>query len=427
MRTFVLADRRTTRHALTLSFSSRFALSIVWITLGACGGETTIVDPATAVSKVAISAAYTSLAVGSTIQLTAEATNAAGTVLVGKTVNWASSRPDVATITSLGLVMGKATGIAVITATSEGRSGSLTLTVQAPNTITLTSDVGDYIGQGAAYSYTNASAIIRVTANASSIGLSISGDQAWTATFQAQSGAQLATGVYSNATRFPFQGGGPGLSWSGEGRGCNTLTGFFIIDSLSWTAGPASPLLALDLRFEQHCEGGAAALHGTIHWRADDPTKPPGPVTPPANLWQPPAGATPTTGNFVYLQSEQGDYIGAGAVNLYQTGITVSVTGARIAISVGGYNSTFQGMNSITELKAGYYGNLMRYPFNNPARGGFDWSGNGRGCNELLAWFVIDRVNYVNGLFAGVEARFEQHCDGLNPALHGAIRWGQLS
>jgi len=84
-------------------------------------------------------------------------------------------------------------------------------------------------------------------------------------------------------------------------------------------------------------------------------------------------------------------------------------------------------MNSITELKAGYYGNLMRYPFNNPARGGFDWSGNGRGCNELLAWFVIDRVNYVNGLFAGVEARFEQHCDGLNPALHGAIRWGQLS
>jgi hypothetical protein len=25
-------------------------------------------------------------------------------------------------------------------------------------------------------------------------------------------------------------------------------------------------LIAIDLRFEQHCEGAAPALHGQIHW-----------------------------------------------------------------------------------------------------------------------------------------------------------------
>ena len=34
-------------------------------------------------------------------------------------------------------------------------------------------------------------------------------------------------GFYPNATRFPFQGTGAGLSISGSGRGCNELTGRF--------------------------------------------------------------------------------------------------------------------------------------------------------------------------------------------------------
>lgn len=260
------------------------------------------------------------------------------------------------------------------------------------------------------------------------IQLTIAGDQGWNATFQVPNGAQLASGSYTNATRWPFQGSGAGLSWDGEGRGCNTLTGFFTIDTVSWSAGVGSSLLSLDMRFEQHCEGGTAALRGTIHWCADDPTSALGPVTPvPSNLWQPPTGATPPSGNFVYLQSEQGDYIGQGATSLYQTSIVVNGSGARATVSAGGYSGSFQGMNSISELKVGYYGNLMRYPFNNPALGGLDWSGNGRGCNRLTGWFVVDRVNYVNGLLAGIELRFEQHCEGLSPALHGAVRWGQFT
>jgi len=407
----------------------RFAFLIVGIALAACGGGDgdTPVDPATAVSKVTINASRNSLAVGTTVQLTADAANAAGTILVGKTINWVSSRPDVATITSLGLVSGVATGTTTITATCEGRSASVLLTVQASNKIVLTSDAGDYIGLGGTYTYTRANAVISLSANATSIQLVVSGDQDWHANFQVPSGVQLAAGSYANATRWPFQGSGAGLDWSGEGRGCNTLTGFFVIDSLRWDTGNSLSLLGLDMRFEQHCEGAVPALRGTIHWRADDPTAPLGPVTPiPSTLWRPPTGATPPSGDFVYLQSEQGDYIGQGATNLYQTGIVGGGTGAHALISAGGYRGDFQGMNSLSALTVGYYPNLQRYPFNNPALGGLDWSGNGRGCNTLTGWFAIDRVSYVSGSIAGIELRFEQHCEGMSPALHGAVRWGQF-
>jgi len=47
------------------------------------------------------------------------------------------------------------------------------------------------------------------------------------------------------------------------GRGCNTLTGWFVVDSVTYNE---IALTAIDLRFEQHCEGDLPALHGEIHW-----------------------------------------------------------------------------------------------------------------------------------------------------------------
>src|SRR5215510_9581831 len=106
----------------------RFAVLVVGIALAACGSGDPPVDPATAVSKVTISASDTTLVVGGTLQFTAEASNAAGTILE-RTINWVSIRPNVATIGSLGLATGVETGTTVITATSGGRSGSVALTV----------------------------------------------------------------------------------------------------------------------------------------------------------------------------------------------------------------------------------------------------------------------------------------------------------
>ncbi len=414
---------RTPRIATTLVLGLT-ALTV----LTACGSETaTQPDPATVVTRVSINAPRTSLAIGSTVQLSADAANAAGTILAGTAIAWISSRPDVATVTSLGLVKAVATGTTTVTASTGSHSGTVAITVVSPNQISLISDAGDYIGLGTAYTYTNATAVVRVSASASAVQVSIDGKEHWNGTFQVAKGARLEKGSYTNATRWPFSDDGAGLSWYGEGRGCNTLTGSFTVDSLSWANGTGSSLTAIDMTFEQHCECGIAALRGTIHWRADDPTVPPGPAAIPTNLWQPPPGAAPATGNVVYLQSQPGDYIGLGATNLYQSNVIVSGSGVHVSVSAGGYSGDFMGMNTIAELGVGYYGDLQRFPFNNPVQGGLDWYGNGRGCNTLKGWFVVDRVSFVNGALTGIELRFEQHCEGQSAALNGYVRWGQLS
>jgi hypothetical protein len=407
---------------------SRLAPFIVIAALAACGDDGTSVDPATAVASVTIEAPRTALSVGSTLQLSATAANAAGTILTGRTIDWISSRPDVATITSDGLVRGVGSGATVISAASGGHEATVSLSVQRPSSIVLTSDAGDYIGGGRTYTYTKASATIQVTATATAVEVRIAGDQDWNGHFQVPSGSQLTPRTQFNGTRWPFQGAGAGLSWSGEGRGCNTLTGFFVVDSLRWSgAEGSSSLEAIALRFEQHCEGAGPALRGTITWRADDPTVAAGPVTPiPSTVWRPPAGAIPATGNLVYLQSDGGDYIGQGATTLYQTGLSAAAAGRHLTVSAGGYTMEFEGMNSLTQVQTGYYGDLMRYPFHNPIRGGLSVSGNGRGCNTLTGWVAVDRVNYAGTSLVGIEMRFEQHCEGLAPALRGMVRWGQL-
>jgi len=80
-------------------------------------------------------------------------------------------------------------------------------------------------------------------------------------------------------------------------------------------------------------------------------------------------------------------------------------------------------MSTIPELQLGYYGKLQRFPFHNPARGGLSWSGEGRGCNTLTGWFVVDSVTYTSGTLGAFDLRFEQRCEGDLAALHGQIHW----
>src|SRR5262249_27096080 len=137
-------------------------------------------------------------------------------------------------------------------------------------------------------------------------------------------------------------------------------------------------------RFEQHCEGDTPALRGQIHWRADDTRTPLGPVAVPNTLWHAPSGSVPATGNYVYLEGESGDYIvGDGAVTYTQADALLTVTASAGHLSVGVNGDTqwtgdFSTMNDVVTLEVGYYAGLERWPFNNPAKGGLDWSGDGR-------------------------------------------------
>jgi hypothetical protein len=81
------------------------------------------------VAAVEVSPATGTVMVGATTQLAATTRDAAGNVLTGRAVTWTSSDPSVATVSGTGLVTGAAPGAVTVTATSEGKSGTASVTV----------------------------------------------------------------------------------------------------------------------------------------------------------------------------------------------------------------------------------------------------------------------------------------------------------
>jgi hypothetical protein len=89
----------------------------------------------------------------------------------------------------------------------------------------------------------------------------------WAGEFQAMLGlAKFQTGYYPRilqwATRNRAFGG---MTWSGNGRGCNGSSGWYAIDKVTYVG---DALTAIHLRFEFHCENQQAALYGELNWEA---------------------------------------------------------------------------------------------------------------------------------------------------------------
>jgi alpha-tubulin suppressor-like RCC1 family protein len=109
-------------------------VSIVLLILGGCGDESDVTGPQndglpTVASVVITPGSATFGSLGETIQLSASARDASGNVMPDKTFTCSSSNPDRATVGSSGLVTAVANGSATITATTEGRSGTASITV----------------------------------------------------------------------------------------------------------------------------------------------------------------------------------------------------------------------------------------------------------------------------------------------------------
>jgi len=140
---------------------------------------------------------------------------------------------------------------------------------QAVTQLQMTSDPGDFIGQGMTYNLSSG-----ITASASNNGSLVRVDYQnpnnssdyWTIQFESPgANVPLAVGTYSGATRYPFNPEGtPGLSVTGQHRGSNTLTGTFTIQAISFS--PTGSLQSLSATFEQHSEGATPALRGTVQY-----------------------------------------------------------------------------------------------------------------------------------------------------------------
>ena len=87
------------------------------------------------VAKVIVTPPSLALEVGEPATLAAATLDSLDRPLTGRIVAWASSAPDVATVSSTGEVSGVAPGTATVSATSEGRTGTVSLTVLVPWTL----------------------------------------------------------------------------------------------------------------------------------------------------------------------------------------------------------------------------------------------------------------------------------------------------
>src|SRR5258708_36220331 len=88
------------------------------------------------------------------------------------------------------------------------------------NLVLFISSPGDYVGQGQ-ISFTTNTAGFSFSGTAGGIFVGAFG---YSFSFVPGTGA-LAVGTYSNTTRYPFNGSGPGMDIFGNGRGCNTDCG----------------------------------------------------------------------------------------------------------------------------------------------------------------------------------------------------------
>ena len=282
------------------------------------------------------------------------------------------------------------------------------------------SDPRDWVGHGMKAVYTPLNSVISMDASNGHVTFGVAGANSWGIGLKAmQPLTQLEPGYYAIADK-PYDQNNPsrgGMSFAGDGHVCLYVEGWFVVDNAVYQDGV---LVAFDARLQQHCDNDPGISRIQIRWRADDMTQPPGPGAPPPDLWNAPTDVVPASGNFVYLESDAGDFIGRGIRKLYTPldsvftpsgGITSA--GNRFVMTLDAtenWTGVFQAMQRLTRLEAGYYPDVIRW-VGNPATGGMDFGGEGRGCNELDGWFAIDELTYDGDTLTSIDLRFEQHCE----------------
>ncbi len=299
------------------------------------------------------------------------------------------------------------------------------------------SDADDYVGQGSSRLFTTADSTLSVgyydTAFAFYSVIAASGPELWVGNLRGMLGATLQRGYHPGVQRYPYQFESVGvMEWQRRGRGCGMVNGWFVVDDVVYVG---QLILYIELRFEQRCGLSAAASRGKLRWSAYDVLPAPGPQPLPGAAWQPPAGSTPASGDFVYLESETGDSIGQGQT-LLATSANASLQGVpygssfhlRAEQGAATWVGDFRAMNSRWTLEQGFYPALSRHPLHDPARGGLSWSIDGRTCAAADSWVAIDElVNAADGSIASMVMRFEQRCAGSSGALRGKLRWSSSS
>ena len=175
------------------------------------------------------------------------------------------------------------------------------------NYVTMVSEPGDFMGAGMDTLF-NWSEAVAVTGNRGAVDVEAQQKgQGFSFEFAAPSGQELKVGEYAGAEQDPIKGR-PGISVSGDGRGCDLTLGRFVVKDIHFgAAGNPERLWAL---YEQHCEGAEEpALFGEISY-GEPPTTAPELVQPSAIDWpRTPVGASSAPVPVTVTAGESGAHV----------------------------------------------------------------------------------------------------------------------
>lgn len=126
------------------------------------------------------------------------------------------------------------------------------------------SEQGDYLGAGQPMTF---SSVVAQGDQMSPAFTVSNGVDSFVLTFVAPVGQPTLTpGVYENAVRASTPSATPGLDVNGDGRGCNTSAGRFVVDDSSYDG--SGHVLTFAARFELHCNGNSPALFGFVSYNS---------------------------------------------------------------------------------------------------------------------------------------------------------------
>lgn len=141
--------------------------------------------------------------------------------------------------------------------------------------VEMRSDPGDWVGLGSPRTLTPANSRVYGLMRNQEGGIDFyiepfGGTDIWMFHFMAAREVPLVPDNYEEAQRFPFNSfTKPGLSVSGEHRGCNRVSGRFVVREAVY--GPQGEVLSFAIDFEQHCEAGVPALWGVMRYNSQVP------------------------------------------------------------------------------------------------------------------------------------------------------------
>jgi len=137
---------------------------------------------------------------------------------------------------------------------------------------------------------------------------------------------------------------------------------------------------------------------------------------------KPPASATPTS--YFYAISSKGEVIGQGKTITYR-GNQMKLKKVREGIEISLDDDDWELEIAPPEkgkLKVGEYTGAKRYAFNDDAPG-LNFSGMGRGANDIAGKFVIWELETKGETVTKLAVDFYQLSEGKGPPLYGALRF----